>query len=312
MDSIGEHKTLEKQFESFFLTHEYKKLMPVDISSRIDKTVYLINSATNLFKPFLSDKNVCVFAIQRSMRTQILNDYYQAASETEYPTCFESYGAYASIEHMEKLVHNTIQFFTSIGLEISKMRIRASYDDPILINAISSSALKRSLVMDERTEKYDHVYGANLTGRAVKLDYYQDWQKKYKNLCYLILIYEDGIPRGVELATSDQLILMRMHNLKYAISVAKITALLPVQTFEQRRFADSIVGASNMIYEGIRPNSSNTNGRTLKKYLHAITYFGDILQIPLKKIIELICAYIHLEYGSVVDEKVLHTFLLTN
>ena len=61
-------------------------MVPVKITSGIDKTVYLINSATNLFKPFLSISNTCVFAIQRSMRTQNLNDYYRKESETEYPT----------------------------------------------------------------------------------------------------------------------------------------------------------------------------------------------------------------------------------
>lgn len=121
-----------------------------------------------------------------------------------------------------------------------------------------------------------------------------------------------GVAKGVELVTSDKLILKRMHNLKYAISVAKFTTLLPVQTFEQRRLADSIDGASNMIYEGICPNSSNTNGRTLKKYFHAITYFSDILQIPPEIIIKLICSYIHLDYDSRVDEKVILAFLLNN
>lgn len=78
------------------------------------------------------------------------------------------------MEYLEKLVQNTICFFTSGEFELSKMSVRASYDDPILLNAIASSALSCSIVMDERTKKYNHVYGANLTGRAVKLDYYQD------------------------------------------------------------------------------------------------------------------------------------------
>lgn len=309
MTTVSEHKELEKKFELFFMEHGYLKLDPVGITSGIDKTVYLINSATNLFKSYFSGRNVCVFVIQPSMRTQNLNDYYREEYESEYPTCFESYGVYVSTEHIKKLISDTIAFFVSIGFEIPRMRVRASFEDSVLLEAIESSTLKNMITMDKRTEKYDHVYGLGITGRAIKLDYYQEWQMKHKNLCYFIIIYVDGVPKGAELATSDQLILMRLKNQKYAISVAKVAELLPVGTFEQRRFADSIVGAANMIFEGIRPNSSNTNGRTLKKYIKAISYFGDMLDIPLTERSTIIERYIHLCFATKVDREVITRYL---
>ena len=115
---------------------------------------------------------------------------------------------------------------------------------------------------------------------------------------HFIIIYEDGVLKGAEMATSDQLILMRLSNIKYAISASKIARMLPTQSFVQRRFADSIVGVANMIYEQVRPNSSNTNGRTIRKYINAACYFGEQQNISRDNIINTIFDYIKFEYQS--------------
>ena len=312
MDPVQEHKWLEHAFRSFYARRGYTALAPVRITSRIDPTVYLVNSATNLFKQYIADDDVCVFAIQPSMRTQILCDYYSEENETEYPTCFDSYGAYVSANHLQKLIDDSIAFFSSIGFDPSRMRIRASYDDPSLTEAAASSAVGHAVEMDRRSEKYSHIYGGNVTGRAIKLDYYQEWQHKHKNLCYFILMYENGIARGVEMATSDQLILMRLHNLQYAVSVAAITDFIPARSFPERRLADSISGAAHLLREGLRPNSSNTNGRTLKKYLNAVSCFGSQLAMSPETLAQIICAYVLREYGTALDDQEVLTYLMCN
>lgn len=308
MDLVFEHEITEKNFTSFFTAHGYTGIAPVDITSRIDKTVYLVNSATNLFKPFLSKAGACVYAIQPSMRTQILHDYYCEECETEFPTCFKSFGVYVSIEHLQKLVDDCIEFFAFIGLEPDKMRIRASYNDPMLIDAATASIIGKAVEMDTRTWKYEHNYGLTITGRAIKLDYYQDWSSKHKNLCYFLIISEEGVPKGAEMATSDQLIIMRLRNLKYAISAAKIAQKLPTQTFVQRRFADSIVGAANLMHEHIRPNSSNTNGRTIKKYLKSVRFFGEQQELSQDDIISIIFDYIRFEFQDEIKMDTIYSY----
>lgn len=310
MNLTSEHALLENKYKAFFLKSGYCGLESVGVTSGIDKSVYLVNSATNLFKSFFKSKNTCVFAIQRSMRTQILGNYYNREEETEYPTCFESYGAYVSLEHFEKLVYDCIELLVYLGFEINKMRVRAPLHDDFLLKPFLSSVLSSLVTRDINTEKYNHVYGGTFTGRAVKIDYYQEWQRKYKNLCYIILILENNIPIGAELATSDQLILMRLFNRQYAISMAKIADLLKTDTFEQRRFADSVVGVSNLIYEGIRPNSSNTNGRTFKKYMKAISYFSNLLSISIEERIDIIQDYIFQEYGVKISQDTILKYYL--
>ena len=185
------------------------------------------------------------------------------------------------MDGLNELVTDTVHFFASLGFLTPQMRIRASFNDPILIEAVDNAGLSSILELDNRSNKYDHFYGDNLTGRVIKLDYYQDWADKHKNLCYFIVICDHGQPIGAEMATSDQLILMRTQGFKYAISASKISELLPLNSFAERRFADSIVGLSHMLYEGIKPNSSNTNGRTLKKYMSAALNFGKELGVDL-------------------------------
>lgn len=301
MNTVQAHQLLEKCFKYYFQSRGYDYLESVPVTSGLDPSVYLINSATNLFKPFLGHKHVRVFAIQPSMRTQILKDYYRREVETEYPTCFDSYGVYVSMEYVSSLILDSIALFLSLGFCAKQMRVRASGKDEVLLEPVRDSVLSHRIELDTIDEKYDHVYGNSLTGRAIKIDCYQEWQKKYKNLCYIILIFKDGMPQGAELATSDQLILMRAFKRQYGVSVSRISDLLPTDTFEQRRFADSVVGASRLLFEGLRPKSSNTNGRTLKKYLKAVLWFGNALNFPEEKCVDIVCSYINLEYKVQAD-----------
>lgn len=312
MECAWERKWLENSFKSFFGNHDYTELTPVSVTSRVDPTVYLVNSATNLFKRFIHKDPVRVFTIQRSMRTQILQNYYSKEAETEYPSCFDSLGVYVTPDYLQDLINDTISFFSSIGFDIAHMRIRASSEDPLLIKAASMSIIGNSIILDDRSSKYHHLYGGELSGRAIKLDYFQEWQQKYKNLCYFILIYENGIAQGVEMATSDQLILMRLRNAQYAISVAAISNYVPTNTFDERRFADSIVGAAVLIAEGLHPNSSNTNGRTLKKYLKATSYFGERLSIGKQGCVQLICEYACNELLVKLDNQTVLSYLHSN
>lgn len=299
------HHELECSFINFFESNGYQRLAPVPISSHVDRSVYLINSATNLFKPYFSS-NHCVFAIQHCMRTQTLSDYYNEERESQYPTTFDSYGAFVPASLLCKILKDTIELFSSIGFEFSKMRMRISCNDIVLLSAVSQSLPSIRVELDERSEKYDHKYGDGITGRAIKLDYYQEWQKKYKNLCYFILIYLGSSPVGVELATSDQLIIMRSQNKKYGISVSKIADILPMSVFGERRFADSVVGAAHLLYEGLKPNSSTTNGRTLKKYIAALQYFSKLLGRSENEVISIVLKYITMEYGEVPEYKKLY------
>ena len=126
---------------------------------------------------------------------------------------------------------------------------------------------------------------------------------RLKNICYLITIHDDGVDIGAELATSDSLLLLRQHQLEFALSVSKIADILPLDSFEQRRLADSIIGASNLIYEGVRPNSSHMNGRTLKKYLIAMRFYSTQLHIPYEILVDTILQYIRLDRGNGVITK---------
>ena len=148
-----EHEILEKEYTSFFVSHGYTELDAVEITSRIDNTVYLVNSATNLFKPFLANDDTCIFVAQPSMRTQILHDYYCEEHETEYPTCFKSFGVYVSWVHLQKLIDDCIKFFVNIGFQIDNMRIRASYDDQILIDAAKKNNVIFTIFQQARLKR---------------------------------------------------------------------------------------------------------------------------------------------------------------
>lgn len=294
MSNYLEGLYVSSQFDNYCTEKGYCQIDSVDITSRIDKTVFLTNSATNLFKLHFGEQK-SFYVRQKSMRTQILKDYYNPFTETEYPSYFVSFGTFTPIEKFQELIDDMIEFHVKIGFDISKMRLRISERETFLTKYAYASRLREKIVKDSRDYKYDHTYGMNIYGRAIKLDYYQDSIKRYKNLGYFLLIKKNNDILGCEYASSDQLILMRLKEIKYGIAVSNIADVLETNNFTQRRFADSVVGCSHLLYEGIRPNSSDTNGRTLKKYIAAMTYFGKELGIETGLLFSIIRQYLKIE-----------------
>lgn len=297
MSIYAESREIAERFDRFYDGKGYRVLPPVPITSEIDPTVYLTNSATNLFKGYLGGGE-CLCARQPSMRTQILRDFYDRETETEYPTCFVSFGAFVPPEKLRKLVDDTVDFHTGIGFLPERMRLRVSARERILTEYARASRLGGKITRDERDHKYDHVYGGGLRGRALKLDYYQESLGRYKNLGYFLTIQRGEEILGAEYASSDQLILMRRRELRYGISASPMADILAADTFEQRRFADCVAGYANLVYEGLMPNSSDTNGRTLKKYIAGISYFGPKLGTPADAVPAIAMDYLALAYGE--------------
>lgn len=297
MSNYSDNLFITSQFDQFYASRGYLRLEPARITSRIDRTVYLTNSATNLFKSHFGEKN-CYFARQKSMRTQILTDYYREETETEYPTYFVSFGAFAPISCFGKLIEDTIDFHIHLGFLPEDMRLRISSEETFLADYAYSSILKDHVFSDHKGNKFDHVYGDGVYGRAIKFDYYQEKIQRYKNLGYFLVIKKDEEILGCEYASSDQLILMRLKQIRYAIAASNAADLFQTGTFMQRRFADSLVGTAHLIYEGIRPQSSDTNGRTLKKYISALKYFSQCLKIAEADIPRMVDQYLNLEYGK--------------
>lgn len=293
-----ELRDIRNNFDCFFSSHGYMHLENVSITSGIDKTVYLTNSATNLFKLHFGDGK-CYFARQRSMRTQGLGDFYDENKENEYPSYFVSYGVFAPIEKFEKLISDTIAFHIKIDFSQCKMRLRISSKETFLLPYVKTSCLNNQVFLDEKDSKFDHSYGSGIRGRAIKLDYYQDTIFRYKNLGYFIVITKEDEIIGCEYASSDQLIRMRQKEIKYGIAVSSIADILDTSTFSHRRFAESIVGTAHLLYEGLRPTSSNTNGRTLKKYIAALSYYGTRLSYSVTDVSIIIKCYLEIEYGHV-------------
>lgn len=297
MTHCEETQWVASSFSNFFLRNNYAKLDPVEITSHIDKTVYLVNSATNPFKQYINSENTRAFAIQRCMRTQELDDYYSEKNERQYPTCFVSFGAYVSKRYIKNLVDDTPSYLLSIGFRLPKVRVRVSETDKMLINLIEACLVKVKQQIDTQSEKYSHHYGGAITGRSIKIDYYHDNLSRYKNIGYIIAMYNGNHLCGAEFATSDALLLLRLKGLEYAIVVSKIADLLPTKEFAQRRLADSIVAVVNLTVEGVRPNSSNMSGRILKKYLNALSVFGNKLEYSIEEIADLYRRFMQMEYA---------------
>lgn len=290
---------LELLFRAFMIGHGYREISAVPISSKVDRSVRLVGSAFSRLRSCLGSDAFSVFTVQRAVRTQILSAYYEETAEQEFCSYHVSYGAIVDAGSTGKLAADCIELVTqALGFAPQELRIRASSKDTVFLGILRSSTLGECLILDsEDDERYQHQYGGPLYGRGFKVDCRQS--NKFKNIVHVVAIFdrEKGDQCvGAELALTNASVLLRRCGLSYAVEVMPVAELLPCDSFAQRRYADSLTVVTHLLFEGVRPNSSRMDGRLLKRYLKALHYFGDVLEICEQTRIKHITEYARLEY----------------
>lgn len=296
-------------FKKTFASRGYLEEDEVKITSRVDKSVFLIGSTISVLKPYLLNESIPekgVFLTQRAIRTQQLKRLFDTPNISEWSSYFKAMGVLSKYENIKDVIIDTQNFLID-GLNIppSHLAIRISYKDEDLLEICKKYCNDIRIELDTMPAKYySHKYGLSeqgIYGRNFNIAILDKRTELFKDIGNIIAIEDSNKKYGTEFAVGTSAILSRLNGHKHTIMSATIANTIKIHSEIECKFADCLSVVANLMYEGIKPNSSNMYSRILKKYLIGLFYFANILHFVNRDVISMSNKYIEDEYRVITD-----------
>lgn len=103
---------------------------------------------------------------------------------------------------------------------------------------------------------------------------------------------------GVELALGAEVILMRINDLPTTLNASYISELIELDSVEKLKYADCLVTVANLQKENIKKIKHRYPIYLYNKYLKALKFWEEKLNIPSEQTNQLIELYLRLEYNE--------------
>ena len=267
-------------FKECFSNFGYIEHPDVQISSKIDKSVWLIGSTISVFKQYLINEKIPdkgYFLIQRCIRTQNLQKITKG-EKLDWASYFRSIGTLSPYSRLSEVGMEIWKFFTQyLKISQNNIKIRVSSNDTDLLNIWPTDIFSNTLEIDSKEPKYyKHKYGMeNVFGRNLNFAIRQGNTENFQDIGNLIVIEKDNIPIAVELAFGVSTIIARMNCLDNAIQSSAICSVIDYKE-KLSYLIDSLAVVIHLMHEGIKPNASNMTGRILRAYIRNVkSYYKE-------------------------------------
>ena len=293
---------VNKSFSNCFGDRAYRRVNGVNISSGVDPSVTLIGSGISVLKNDLLSgciPNSGEFIIQKAIRTQNLKNIYDLNIDYRYYSFFEAFSVLRNYENLNLLFDDMISFFHSyLNIRKSDILLRTNYSDEDLANIVE----KRDIKYEYNTEDlhlYKHKFGLDdkeIFGRNLNIALRNTTSNVYDDVGNLIVIESPTKKYGCEFAIGVQPILMATQGKKYSLECSYISEFLPLETIEERKFAEAFVVVANLLNENIEDNIHRYPIYLYKKYLKALNYYVNELKFDEEFIRKTMLKYLEKEY----------------
>jgi hypothetical protein len=237
------------------------------VASKIDPTVFLVGNATNVFKQYFLNGKINKtghIIIQPAINSKYLPDP-NSCDIKKFSSTYTSFGVLANYSDLEKIIHDTYEFFTKIiPLNPDLLTIEISDLDKDLLN--STTSIPGVNIQDNTRSKNNFGAYKNvpINGRNMRFCY------NNQNISVLSVYEYDGTRLGVEAATTLEILLTEKYNLQNTMQTSVLNAMQNAQNGFDLKYYDCITAISELIVSGVYPNSSHMDGRILKKYLNTL------------------------------------------
>lgn len=284
------------RFLDSFVKKGYTLYRGVNVSSKIDPSVYLIGSTISVFKPFLINESdiipKCVIT-QKAIRTQALKNMESGiVSSSRYGSYFIAMGTLAPYSSLEETTNIALGYLQSIMPNKKQLKIRINSEDQDLIAACLqylSNTEKLIFEFDSMPLKYyQHHYGMDelgITGRncniAIEIQF-----SEWLDVANIIVIEKNGHPIAVEFAIGMSTLIANAFGFSHTMNGNIIADILPMKEMKDYWIGDCVSVITCLIKEGVVPNSSKMQGRLLKKYIRVLSQLCEEKQIDMIELIE--------------------------
>lgn len=309
---------ITNNFFDYFDKQKYIKIPSVKISSRIDKSVFLIGSTISVLKEYIIKDTIPsngLYIFQRVIRSRLLDQIFIENYTTEWSSFWRSIGGLVKYDQLERITEDLFNYFVNyLCIPESEIAIKCSSEDLDLYYVLSKIFSKSTFLIDTKPRMYyRHRYGLEdlgIFGRNANFALKSKHSQEYRDIGNIIIIQSDNKHFGVEYAFSPGAIISRLNNYSNVIKGEVINDIMNIDNVDLIRLADCIVVCMNLLYEGLIPNSVKMQKRILKKYLVALNYFKDKLNYTSDEVLSISNQYLKKEYNlSIFNHSLLLNYL---
>ena len=303
IDYVKENNYVKKMFFNYLKESGYEILDCVAVNSKIDSSVFLVGSCTNVFKPiFLSDRisDFGHFIIQPSINSKYVDCLYNDALE-RYSSNYITLGVLDRYDNLSRIMHTAFEFLLKM-FDAKSLSVRANSIDTDFTRIISRDYNEIKLILcggDKCRNHFGTYNGLQICGRCIQFFHYNE--NACSDECFANLsVYEyNGDCVGVEFSTTVAAINIERFNFK---NTNEVNVLKSVSDNMNIKLLECISTVAILIKDGVRPNSSQMSGRIFKKYNRALAYLVEKQKISYEEVIELIRKYVNLEFDTDINK----------
>ena len=293
-----------KMFEDHYAFNHYCIEPAQAVSSRYDASVFLIGSSISVLKPYLRNNNIPrngISIVQPAIRTQQLKNLYREDGYfSEWASYFIGLGTLVNYAQLDKMIIDTYHYLIRLGIVENDILIRASTLDEDLVSACNNTIPHIQLETDTRPlNYYKHTYGMDseqIRGRNLNIAIRDVRRNEFLDMGNIIVIERNGKGFALESALGLSTIIARMYGCTHTTQATPIADYFECTDYRRCKFADCVSVVSQLVVEGVYPNSSRIHGRILKKYIQGIRWLSEKLNISDVDVITIFANYIEQHY----------------
>lgn len=262
-------------FSEVHKRNNFQRETAVNVSSRVDSSVFLIGSTISVLKPHLFDKRNIVekrYLIQPAIRTQQLRCMEKnMGTGSCYGSFFVAMGDLAPYSSLEGIFELSMDFFQKVfEMSEQKLMFRVSSKDEDLLTCCQKYRKCCKIEVDSQQKKYyQHHYGLDkekIFGRNCNIAVAPKEDMEYKDIANIIVIEKEGQPFSVELAMGLSSLISHAFGFEHTMRGNIVADFLKMENQDDFWLGDCLSVIACLTLEGIRPNSSHMQGRILKRY----------------------------------------------
>ena len=304
---------VNRSFIDCFSEKGYKREKSVDISSGIDSSVTYIGSGISVLKPILVNGQIDLkgnFIKQKAIRTQSFKNIQDPAIITEFTSFFDALCVLSNYERLEELVIDSFSFFQDyLNVKPEEIMLRINSEDKDLIRSTERLDSRVKKEFDTRpTAYYKHKYGLDkqgIFGRNMNFAFLDKKRGEYLDVGNIIVLESSNKKYGAELALGVQPAVMRMYGIPTSLQASYIADVIDLDSPEKLKYAESLVVVANLNKERIIENAKKRYPiYQYKRYLKALKYWQEKLEISKVELMTQLENYVRMEYNPEFEFRV--------
>lgn len=293
-------------FACYFKRHGFVQVPAVKITSRVNRSVFLVGATINVLKPFICQKPIPrsgLFIIQPVIRTRLLAEHQRPGLRSEWSSYWISCGGLTAPSELERLFGMMLEFLRTFArCDSGNLRCDIWEGDEHLLSAAQNSGWNTLVVRGSLPDVgYRHKFGLDdqgVWGRNANIKLIDKAEQKHKIIGNIISIETPLGKRAIEFTLAPSTLFARMTGLDHVLKASAIADIMRITNEHQIKLADCITVIVHLSAEGVRPNSSEMRGRILKRYITSATRLIQTGGVSSEDFMDFCRQYMETEYGT--------------